>query len=180
MLCLMSSLLETVEGARRTVLYPVTTYGVQGTPRWAAEAAVRRTQPSLPYGQSRPGPWCHLCTPLPARTSGWVSSEANGKMSKAVKCVNTVITEPQRNTFKLNWEQCNLLFGLSSTRRIGAVKYTANEKRSAYQRSNTPTRLLFLSPSVSGGILKKKYWIIWPFHFSCVLQPNQCSFFFFF
>lgn len=59
MLCHMSSLLDSMEGARQTPLHPATAYGVQRVPHGAGEAVVRPTQPSPPYGHLRPGPRLH-------------------------------------------------------------------------------------------------------------------------
>lgn len=59
MLCHMSSLLDSMKGARLTPLHPAATYSVKRVPRRAGEAVVRPTQPSPPYGHLRAAPWLH-------------------------------------------------------------------------------------------------------------------------
>lgn len=56
MLCHMSSLLSSMEGARQTPPLPATAYGVQRVARRAGEAVVSPVQPSPPYGHLRPAP----------------------------------------------------------------------------------------------------------------------------
>ncbi len=53
MLCHMSSLLDSMKGARQTPLHPAATYSVKRAPHRAEEAVVRPTQPSPPYGHLR-------------------------------------------------------------------------------------------------------------------------------
>lgn len=104
MLCHMSSLLDSMKGARQIPLHPATTYGVQRVPHRAGEAVVRPTQPSPPYGHLRPVSWIHPDRDVKyvdaiayIGPGGWCKAENKVKW-KWEKQLSAVIMQLQQNS----------------------------------------------------------------------------------